>query len=46
VAASINDFFAEVESRQHAWPAGREDLHWHLLHDTTLVAEQLVLPYL
>ncbi|WP_181785316.1 2'-5' RNA ligase family protein [Streptomyces phytophilus] len=27
----VKDFFDAVESREHAWPAGREDLHWHLL---------------
>jgi hypothetical protein len=45
VAASIDDFFAGVESRRPAWPAGREDLHWHLLFDEGLVQTQLVLPY-
>ncbi|MEU9189452.1 2'-5' RNA ligase family protein [Streptomyces sp. NPDC048484] len=45
MAAHMEDFFAGVESRQHAWPAGREDLHWHLLHDAALVEEQLVVPY-
>ncbi|GAA2666529.1 hypothetical protein GCM10010400_28870 [Streptomyces aculeolatus] len=26
----MENFFARVE-RDHPWPAGREDLHWHLL---------------
>ncbi|WP_128381302.1 hypothetical protein [Streptomyces cavernae] len=45
MAASVEDFFAGVESRQHSWPAGRDDLHWHLLHDAALVEEQLLVPY-
>ncbi|MDX3024985.1 2'-5' RNA ligase family protein [Streptomyces acidiscabies] len=27
----MDNFFARVTSREHAWPAGRRDLHWHLL---------------
>ncbi|EDY52232.1 hypothetical protein SSCG_05226 [Streptomyces clavuligerus] len=27
----LADFFAGVGRRQHPWPAGRADLHWHLL---------------
>jgi len=45
MAASVEDFFAQVESRRHAWPAGRDDLHRHLLYDDVLVEEQLVAPY-
>lgn len=45
MAASVEDFFSRVESRRHAWPAGREDLHWHLLYDEALVEERLVVPY-
>ncbi|GAA2720675.1 MULTISPECIES: 2'-5' RNA ligase family protein [Streptomyces] len=41
----VNDFFAGVESRRNAWPAGRADLHWHLLFDTTAVHQKLVEPY-
>ncbi|GHE14686.1 2'-5' RNA ligase family protein [Streptomyces alanosinicus] len=27
----MQNFFERVESRTNAWPAGRRDLHWHLL---------------
>jgi 2'-5' RNA ligase len=30
----VDDFFAAVETRTHPWPAGRSDLHWHLLPPT------------
>ncbi|MEU3602255.1 DUF4097 family beta strand repeat-containing protein [Streptomyces sp. NPDC006798] len=43
--AKMGDFFAAVESRQHAWPAGQKDLHWHLLFDQRLVHEALFAPY-
>lgn len=39
---SMADFFARVESRTHPWPAGRADLHWHLMFDETAVREELV----
>ncbi|MFD8822088.1 2'-5' RNA ligase family protein [Streptomyces sp. NPDC059605] len=38
----IDDFFVGVE---HRWPAGRDDLHWHLLLPPDEVEEQLVGPY-
>ncbi|MFE1949992.1 2'-5' RNA ligase family protein [Streptomyces sp. NPDC059524] len=38
----MEDFFARVE---HHWPAGRKDLHWHILHEPSLAHEQLVAPY-
>lgn len=41
----IEDFFSRVETRRYAWPAGRADLHWHLLFDTGTVQRQLVAPY-
>ncbi|MFJ9617864.1 2'-5' RNA ligase family protein [Streptomyces noursei] len=41
----MEDFFANVENRRHAWPAGRRDLHWHLLPDPAVVHERLVEPY-
>jgi hypothetical protein len=41
----VADFFEAVESRHHAWPAGRADLHWHLLFDETVVNDTLVEPY-
>ncbi|MFE4664572.1 2'-5' RNA ligase family protein [Streptomyces sp. NPDC056716] len=41
----VEDFFVRVESRRHPWPAGRDDLHWHILHDTAAVEERMVRPY-
>lgn len=41
----MDDFFARVENREHAWPAGRADLHWHVLFDTEQVREMLTDPY-
>lgn len=41
----VEDFFAGVESRRNAWPAGRADLHWHLLFDEETVHRTLVDPY-
>ncbi|MFE7113198.1 2'-5' RNA ligase family protein [Streptomyces sp. NPDC057575] len=38
----IEDFFATVEAR---WPAGRADLHWHLLFPPEQVEELLTAPY-
>ncbi|NXY95811.1 hypothetical protein HYE82_15705 [Streptomyces sp. BR123] len=40
----MDDFFARVTSRKHAWPAGRADLHWHILHTPAAVG-QLTDPY-
>ncbi|WP_280667101.1 MULTISPECIES: 2'-5' RNA ligase family protein [unclassified Kitasatospora] len=41
----MKNFFAGVEARQHhAWPAGRRDLHWHVLPDEE-TARQLIEPY-
>ncbi|MBO2461517.1 2'-5' RNA ligase family protein [Actinomadura violacea] len=41
----MDDFFAGVESRKDAWPAGRADLHWHVLFDTEQVRTALTDPY-
>ncbi|MFF2941255.1 hypothetical protein ACFVSQ_15580 [Streptomyces niveus] len=41
----MDDFFAKVMGRTHAWPAGRRDLHWHLLPSKE-EAEALTEPYL
>ncbi|MFE7113120.1 2'-5' RNA ligase family protein [Streptomyces sp. NPDC057575] len=38
----IEDFFAGVV---HRWPAGRADLHWHILVAPEVMEEQLVTPY-
>jgi 2'-5' RNA ligase len=40
----LQDFFDRVENRTHPWPAGRRDLHWHLLPHP-VAARQLVEPY-
>lgn len=41
----MDDFFTTVESREHAWPAGRADLHWHVLFSTDEVRAALTDPY-
>ncbi|MFI2031826.1 2'-5' RNA ligase family protein [Streptomyces buecherae] len=38
----MDDFFARVEGR---WPAGRRDLHWHLLVDPAITERCLTRPY-
>jgi len=40
----MDDFFARVVNRAHAWPAGRRDLHWHLLPSPS-EADALARPY-
>ncbi|WP_327233641.1 2'-5' RNA ligase family protein [Streptomyces sp. NBC_01317] len=35
----------EAERRAYGWPAGRADLHWHVLFDPAVVQERLVVPY-
>jgi hypothetical protein len=42
---TVDDFFNRVETRRHAWPAGRADLHWHLLFDLAVIEQHLVTPY-
>jgi len=39
----MQDFFAAVEAREHPWPAGRRDLHWHLLPPSVEQARKLLL---
>lgn len=42
----MEDFFRGVEQRPvMAWPAGREDLHWHVLPAPEVAEKQLVAPY-
>lgn len=41
----MDDFFAEVERSAYGWPAGRADLHWHILFDPALLNTVLVAPY-
>ncbi|MFC6136499.1 MULTISPECIES: 2'-5' RNA ligase family protein [Streptomyces] len=41
----MDDFFERVLTRTQAWPLGRSDLHWHILHDPTVVEEKLSGPY-
>ena len=42
----MKDFFERAEARAHAWPAGRRDLHWHLLPpDVEQAREALLDPY-
>ncbi|GLF98113.1 2'-5' RNA ligase family protein [Streptomyces yaizuensis] len=41
----MDDFFARVESRTHAWPAGRRDLHWLVIPDTDFARRHLYEPY-
>jgi 2'-5' RNA ligase len=38
----MEDFFAQIENR---WPAGREDLHWHVLPSPAVVRDRLAAPY-
>ncbi|WP_424864055.1 2'-5' RNA ligase family protein [Streptomyces sp. MMS24-I29] len=35
----MEDFFNRVETRTHAWPPGRRDLHWLVLPDPGLARE-------
>ncbi|MFD7667746.1 2'-5' RNA ligase family protein [Streptomyces sp. NPDC059788] len=41
----MEGFYAEVETRATAWPAGRADLHWHILFAPEVIEEKLVAPY-
>ncbi|WP_382033480.1 2'-5' RNA ligase family protein [Streptomyces aurantiacus] len=34
-----------MEQHEYPWPAGRADLHWHLLFDPQVLDEALVRPY-
>lgn len=42
----MDDFFARVEGRSHAWPAGRRDLHWLIIPGEDFAREHLYEPYL
>ncbi|WP_405087386.1 hypothetical protein [Microbispora sp. NBC_01389] len=41
----MDDFYAEVESREYPWPPGRADLHVHILFDPDVIEKALVEPY-
>ncbi|MGW1022080.1 2'-5' RNA ligase family protein [Streptomyces niveus] len=42
----MQDFFEAVENRGNRWPAGRRDLHWHLLPPSTQdTVDALLGPY-
>ncbi|ONK09247.1 2'-5' RNA ligase family protein [Streptomyces sp. MP131-18] len=41
----MEDFFARVESRSHAWPPLRKDLHWLVIPPRPLARERLYEPY-
>ncbi|MFM9373228.1 2'-5' RNA ligase family protein [Streptomyces sp. Da 82-17] len=41
----MDNFFARVEQRTHAWPAGRRDLHWLVIPDRETAQTRLYQPY-
>lgn len=41
----MEDFFARVESRRHAWPPGRRDLHWLVVPGAEVARPHLYEPY-
>lgn len=41
----MKNFFQGVETRTHPWPAGRPDLHWHVLFDEDAVRSGVTDPY-
>lgn len=41
----MEDFFARLESRAHAWPAGQRDLHWLVIPPAEVARERLYEPY-
>ncbi|MER6567495.1 2'-5' RNA ligase family protein [Streptomyces sp. NPDC001093] len=41
----MEDFFARVEGRTHAWPPGRKDLHWLVIPPEAFAREHLYEPY-
>lgn len=43
--SEMQNFFRQVETRAHAWPAGRRDLHWHVLFEPEDVQKKLTGPY-
>ncbi|MFJ9893474.1 hypothetical protein ACIQPR_09080 [Streptomyces sp. NPDC091280] len=41
----MEDFFAGVEGRTHAWPPGRKDLHWLIVPGEDFARKRLYEPY-
>jgi hypothetical protein len=41
----MEDFFARVENRAHAWPPGRKDLHWLIVPRGDFARTHLYEPY-
>ncbi len=41
----MDDFFARVEGRAHAWPPGRRDLHWLIVPGEDFARTHLYEPY-
>ncbi|MFB8413617.1 2'-5' RNA ligase family protein [Streptomyces albidoflavus] len=41
----MEDFFAKVEGRTHAWPSGRRDLHWLIIPGEDFARRRLYEPY-
>jgi hypothetical protein len=41
----MDDFFARVEGRTHAWPPGRKDLHWLIVPGEDFARKHLYEPY-
>ncbi|MEU4506789.1 hypothetical protein [Streptomyces sp. NPDC024089] len=41
----MENFFARVEGRTHAWPPGRKDLHWLIIPGEDFAREHLYEPY-
>ncbi|QNT98440.1 hypothetical protein HEP81_08214 (plasmid) [Streptomyces griseofuscus] len=41
----MDDFFATVEGRTHAWPPGRKDLHWLIVPGEDFARKHLYEPY-
>lgn len=41
----MEDFFARVEGRAHAWPPGRKDLHWLVIPGEDFSRTRLYEPY-
>jgi hypothetical protein len=44
-AGLMDDFFARVEGRTHAWPPGRKDLHWLIVPGEDFARKHLYEPY-
>lgn len=41
----MDNFFARVEGRAHAWPPGRRDLHWLVIPGEAFARLRLYEPY-